>query len=313
MVCMDQSSSILFVSAHLDDAVLSCGATIGDLTRKARVDILTVFSGVPEPRQVTDLSRWFHGTCGLGDDAIRVRRREDETAARLLGAETLHLDLLECLYRRDIQGSPKYTRIGQIFEVDPGAEAETSARIMSAVGEAARLRDYRTIYVPLGIGCHIDHLLVRAAAESLRNSIATDGNPALVYYEDLPYASRNCDPHWQATLAQALRPDVRRIDDHAWRTKIAAIEAYESQVRMMWPVIADMEYELYSYAVHVGDGEPAERFWVQEQDGDGRVAAPGHEESIGIRCIHERVHHLSPGKLALLTLRLKSKRQRSRD
>ena len=142
--------------------------------------------------------------------------------------------------------------------------------------------------------------------------MAADGSPSLVYYEDLPYASRNWDPDWRKTLAEELRPDVRRVDGQAWRTKIAAIGAYESQVRMMWPVIADMEYELRSYAVHAGDGEPAERFWIQERD-DHCVAAPGPAEDIRIRGIYERVHDLSPEKRALLSTQLKSKRRRRPD
>lgn len=307
MVQTDRSSRYLFISAHLDDAVLSCGACIGNLARTGRrVDILTVFAGVPEPRQITDLSRWFHRNCGLGDDAIRVRRGEDKTAAGLLGARTTHLTLFECLYRRDVKGSPKYTKIGQIFEADPGFEADTVDRIASALRKMVIRRDYRTIYVPMGIGRHIDHLLVRVAAESLGNRMATDGSPAAVYYEDLPYASRNCDPNWQATLAQDMRPEVRLIDDLAWKTKIAAISAYQSQVRMMWPGIADMVYELRSYALHVGAGEPAERFWVKGHGGDPLVAACIKEQDVKTGDLLERVNNLSPEKRALLTLHLRS-------
>jgi LmbE family N-acetylglucosaminyl deacetylase len=82
---------VAVVSPHLDDAVLSVGATIRRLTRGgADVVIATVFAGDPEA--ATPASYWdaTRGEMTQGA-AVRVRRREDEAAGRELGATTVAL------------------------------------------------------------------------------------------------------------------------------------------------------------------------------------------------------------------------------
>jgi LmbE family N-acetylglucosaminyl deacetylase len=77
---------VTVVSPHLDDAVLSVGGTIHDLTRGGvDVTIVTVFAGDPSadrPASYWDAKR---GTRTQGA-AVRARRDEDEAAAAELGA-----------------------------------------------------------------------------------------------------------------------------------------------------------------------------------------------------------------------------------
>jgi LmbE family N-acetylglucosaminyl deacetylase len=81
------SGRIVVVSPHLDDAVMSLGATIaGAVAAGATVEILTVFGyrpGSPAPAGPWD-SRSGYRTEG---EAALHRRREDAEACRILGAE----------------------------------------------------------------------------------------------------------------------------------------------------------------------------------------------------------------------------------
>ena len=45
----DAGSAVLFVSPHLDDAVLSCGALLSHLAGTCPVTVLTVFSAAAQP------------------------------------------------------------------------------------------------------------------------------------------------------------------------------------------------------------------------------------------------------------------------
>jgi LmbE family N-acetylglucosaminyl deacetylase len=256
----------LFLSPHLDDAVLSCGAFIYELTRGgAEVEILTIFAGVPNPSHLSDLAKWFHGVCGLGDDAIEIRRVEDKNAARCLGAVTTQLHLLECLYRRDETGRARYLREDDIFQSDSNKEMDTLNEIVAALSKSVDLANLSEIYLPLGIGRHIDHLLLRGAVESLLHTLNERNLAKLTYYEDLPYACWNRDPNWQIALAKNLHPNLRFMDEDTSRAKIEAISLYGSQVPMLWSSSEEMKDQLSTYALNVGLITPAERFWIGEQ------------------------------------------------
>ena len=82
----DLGRRIAVLSAHLDDAVFSLGATIARAVRSgAEVRIVTVFANNPKSDQPA--SAWDHA-CGFGStsEAARARREEDARACSLVGA-----------------------------------------------------------------------------------------------------------------------------------------------------------------------------------------------------------------------------------
>src|SRR6185369_4067513 len=91
----------LFLSPHLDDAVLSCGATIHSLTRSgASVLILTVTAGQPpESLPESPLVRELHERWRTGENAPAARVEEDRKAVESLGAQVYHMDVPDCIYR----------------------------------------------------------------------------------------------------------------------------------------------------------------------------------------------------------------------
>jgi len=101
---MTSPAAWVYLSPHLDDAVLSCGGLIAAQVRLGHpVLILTVCAGDPPAGELTPLARVLHERWQTGLQTAAVRRAEDLAACARLGAAARHLDLPDCIYRR----SPK--------------------------------------------------------------------------------------------------------------------------------------------------------------------------------------------------------------
>ena len=122
--------------------------------------MLTVFTAAPQADW--PLSRWDLLT-GASNSRRRQFERYDEDAAalRLFGADGIHLDELEELYR---DGEP-----------DLGQAVERMARTFAEAEE---------VWLPSAIGGHPDHLLARNAG--LR-AAQRAGRRDVVLYADFPY------------------------------------------------------------------------------------------------------------------------------
>lgn len=264
----------LFLSAHLDDAVLSCGGFIYKLTQiGSEVLISTVFSGSVQPESLSPLAKWFHGICDLGDNAMDIRRTEDKNAAQYLGVDLLHIDMLECLYRRDANRFARYIKENEIYQGDLNREIDTLNEVILALLNTIDFEKFSEIYIPLGIGRHIDHLLLRKATELIFCRESNQNFPKLYYYEDIPYVFWDRDPNWRIDLTKDLRPILQFMDRNAWKAKIEAILLYKSLVRMFWENENKMENQLAEYALAVGVVKPGERFWVSKD------SSTPHEDS----------------------------------
>jgi hypothetical protein len=120
-----------------------------------------------------------------------VRRAEDARAVARLGAEALVWSLPDAIYRlHPATGEPLYTDNDQLFGQLSPAEAPLVAELAAQMGA---LPPAGRIVAPLVLGNHVDHQLVRAAAEKAFAS--------LYYYEDYPYVQRH-----PASLADMLHP-----------------------------------------------------------------------------------------------------------
>jgi LmbE family N-acetylglucosaminyl deacetylase len=171
----------LYFSPHLDDAVFSCGGLMAMQDGRGEpISILTAFAGDPPDWRITPFAAELHARWGKPGPPIAVRRAEDRLAAGRLGASVVHLDLLEAIYRKGDADQPLYPDREAIFGDADVQDADTlNSLIESLAGldlESARL------YCPLGIGGHVDHRLLRLAAEALRRP--------LTYYREFPYATR---------------------------------------------------------------------------------------------------------------------------
>jgi LmbE family N-acetylglucosaminyl deacetylase len=240
----------IYLAPHLDDVALSCGGQVYDRTAgRQRILIVTVMAGSPPPAAQSTYIDSLHARWQLAGDAAAQRRSEDVAACAILGADYRHLDVPDCIYRLHPQeGTPLYLSDDDIF-----GEVHPSERVMQDA-LCASLRDLPPtdqLISPLAVGHHVDHTLVRAAAEQVKPQ-------GLWYYEDYPYVERH--GYLRRVLGDDLRlwrPDVFDISPDGMAAKYDAIWAYRSQLSTFFGNREDMVRQVGGYIEKVG----GERLW----------------------------------------------------
>ncbi len=260
----------VFLSPHLDDAVLSCGGLIHQLVQRGeQVISITVMTGdPPDPLPDTPLVRDLHQRWQAGESPYETRRQEDQYALQKLGVQQIqHLHLLDCPYRTDSTGQPLYTvnnhLFGRIHPDDPALFYQLP------IPEGVSI-----LYAPLGVGGHVDHLVVRHLVQQLPVGLV------VYYYEEYPYsasggeARRITDGSSQQQVGaqavqtalkyfqQKLQPRLTFLTEADLAAKTAAIACYESQISSFWDDAADMAVRVRRYAQEVA-APAAERLWVK--------------------------------------------------
>jgi LmbE family N-acetylglucosaminyl deacetylase len=253
----------IFLSPHLDDAVYSCGGTIHQLTEQGEtVRIVTVMGGdPPTPLPQTPIINDLHTRWGAGPAPIAARRQEDQQAAAHLGAETQHMDTPDCVYRTSADGTPLYPSEESLWvNIHPQDPALHHL-------EGVRLPDNAThIYIPLGVGQHVDHLVVRRIGLAFHRLIAQveqANPPALLFYPEYPYLEDAAAIETAlATLPNALviQQRINYLTHANIVAKIEGIRAYQSQVSTFWENEAALEKRVRAALVQRTD-QPAEHFY----------------------------------------------------
>lgn len=210
----------IYLSPHLDDAVFSAGGLIYEQTRQGLpVEIWTLMCGYPPvPDEVlSPFAQLLHNVWGVpsAEAAIDARRAEDRSAAAILGAEAVHFDFLDCVYRAGENGEWLYS---DVFGTPHPQDAGLPVQIAEAV--RALLRQDDVLVCQLALGSHVDHILVRQGAEQLGLS--------LLYDLDVPYVFYHEDKVGQ--IIDGMRESVHRITETGLaRWQDAALE-YRSQI-----------------------------------------------------------------------------------
>jgi LmbE family N-acetylglucosaminyl deacetylase len=283
----------LYLSPHLDDAVLSCAARIRQETGEGkRVFVVSVFTGA-------DASR---------EPLYRRRRAEDVGAIASLGATAVHLGLLDAPFRRSYYSSFRSIVLGS----HPG-DAEDEDTVRRVLEDVLRTDAPQQVFCPLGVGTHIDHRLTYQAA------VAVHDFRRLIFYEDRPYvlvpgqlAMRLADLslqgdvpiHTPADFLKAFRaahhvrtylPENEREECEALLLRklpaalvsgrrlrsemvtascseeiLAAIARYETQLADLYGGTAGLCRESLRYGAGLGRAGFTERYW-QEDCGHGRT------------------------------------------
>jgi len=208
----------IYISPHLDDAVLSAGGLLYDQVQKGiSVEIWTVVCGYPATKRLSDYARSQHVSWGF-DSALEVvsaRREEDERAARIVGARPVHFDIPDCIYRLGPDGEFIYD---YIFVPPHGSEAGLPAQIAGML--SPQLEEDDVVLSQLAVGGHVDHVLVRQGVELLERP--------LLYVADIPYLINTPGELDGKTsgLEESLYP-VTEAGVERWKDAVAA---YASQM-----------------------------------------------------------------------------------
>jgi LmbE family N-acetylglucosaminyl deacetylase len=240
----------VYLSPHLDDAALSCGGAIRAYTNAGEgVLVVTLCTAIPRADQLGPLAEEFHGDWNLAhDDAVTARLREDLHAMQLLGADCLWAGLLDSIYRMPFAYDTRERLFGTPQPADPLFAALQP--LLQAL--RTKLPDAQ-FYAPLGIGYHVDHQITYQVASELL------GN-ALAYYEDVYYVMLPGErERRQAELGITMEAQIIDIQQTI-EEKIAAIDAYASQVPELFGGSEAMAEAIRGYAAIIGP-EYGERLW----------------------------------------------------
>ncbi|WP_341209326.1 PIG-L family deacetylase [uncultured Sphingomonas sp.] len=199
---------IVAVSPHLDDAAFSVGGLLAAHARAGdQVTIITCFTGnVARPGG-------FALACQLDKglpaevDYMALRRAEDRAACAVIGAEAIHLPLLEAPHRG-------YSSAPALFATRREDDAML-APLTDALATQITALVPDLLLGPRAIGDHVDHWLVRDA-------LAATGHPMLLW-EDWPYLTR--------AAAVLERPALtHRLSDADREARRAMCAAYATQI-----------------------------------------------------------------------------------
>ena len=228
----------IYLSPHLDDAVLSAGGLICEQTKTGiPVEIWTFMSGYSaDIVEYSFLAQINHAGWGFSsaEETILARRAEDLEAAEILGAKPVHFEFLDCIYRRSGDGEWLYDftppeditelpalSMKAITSPPQGEDAALPARIAAAI--TPRLLPDDVLVCQLSVGSHVDHVLVRQAAELL--------NRPLLYDIDIPYLFYK--PEEVAPKSAGMKEKVHFVSESGLKSWQEAILAYKSQLTVL--------------------------------------------------------------------------------
>lgn len=233
----------IYLSPHPDDAALSCGGLIARQTSAGiPVQIWTICAGEPPEAPLSSFAEQLHARWETGPAAITRRRAEDRDSAEVLGAAIRHFPIPDCIYRRSpLDGKALYDSEESLtgpLHPDESILVESLAATLSET-----LPPLSAPVCPMALGGHVDHRLVRAAAEALRRP--------LWYYPDYPYVVRY--PQDLEALRKAgwlgVRYPIGPADLSRWQASVAA---HRSQISTFWPNLAAMQADLTGFRNQMG-------------------------------------------------------------
>lgn len=226
---------LIYISPHLDDAVLSAGGLIHDQAQAGMdVEIWTVFCGFPPANQLSPFAELIHHKWGIIDtnELIAARRAEDIHAAEILGAKTFHFDYLDCIYRRGKNGGWIYS---DVFIPPHEDDRDLPAQIAESI--SARLKPDDKLICQLALGAHLDHTLVRRAVDMLGRPVSYD--------VDIPYLFNY--PEDFALKSAGMKENAQRITEAGLQSWGDAILAYTSQFGTLFDSPEEMREKIRQY------------------------------------------------------------------
>ncbi len=253
----------VYLSPHLDDAVLSCGGAIHRHTAAGEtVQVITIFAGDWSKDDISPFAALQHSYWGDPPWPMPLRRAEDTAALTLLAAQVQHLDYLDAVYRAAPEGAWLYTEEQALWQGVHSADPMVGGGVEDLVGRLAGLipsRDQVLVYAPLGVGRHVDHEITHRAARQL-----LEMGYQVAFYEDYPYAERSgtLESALVAAGADGWRSEAIPLGAADLAAKVSALSYYRSQLSVLFGGAEAMPGRVWSFATTYSP-QPclAERIW----------------------------------------------------
>ncbi len=253
--------NLLILSPHRDDAAFSLTISIAHwLAVGHRVTVLNIFTrSLYAPYSDADT---VHDNDRL-TYVSAMRKKEDESFTRCLpGLAMVDLNLKDAPIRLRCE-----TDIVCDMDSDPNDTALPKIR-KAISSQMDSVHSTHALVIPIALGRHVDHRVVRDAALSFSDKLPT------AFYEDLPYAART-DVREDLTrfredastrLRQQLHPSlVYSTLDHSAAFKLKTATLYASQIdEELADTIARFSHR-YQDSNNQGDEQRGgERLWVND-------------------------------------------------
>lgn len=245
-ILLQRFTLFVFISPHLDDAVLSCGQLLEEVHKHhKKSQVITVFTRASESPYIR-FAKNFVSLSGYRDahTLFLDRKKEDVKAIHMIGSTYMHFNYIDAAWRikeydhtigfarymkyfpsiTHVYGSPK-----SIFSGTPSAQDNTVIRhITEKLKKYLMGEKYNDILLlsPLGIGGHVDHVIIRTISISL-------GYPVL-FWEDFPY-NANLDSRTVFFSKNKNYTYLFSIHSENTSLKYNAIRSYKSQVPVLFP------------------------------------------------------------------------------
>jgi LmbE family N-acetylglucosaminyl deacetylase len=184
----------------------------------------------------------------------------------LLGADAVHLDYLDAVYRAGPDGEWLYADEEALWQkvhpADPLAKdgiQNLASRLEALLPTPAQ----DLVYAPLCVGQHVDHQIVHAAAREVQAR-----GYRMAFYEDYPYAMEPGATEFAlaAAGAEEWQVDPVSLAPENLAAKVSALNYYRSQMYVLFGGIENMPNRVWAFAAsHSPGASLAERLWWPPQ------------------------------------------------
>lgn len=230
----------VFLSPHLDDAIWSCGGLIAKLTSENKQVLIVTFFTQARDKPISRDGIRFVNLCGFSvpSTLFSARQQEDITSCKLLKSHFQHLGYCDALFRHQPsrfstiipQHSLSYPSLPRVFsgKLSVFDNKVLLNQLVSSIHTVLEVngKNSTSLYSPLGIGNHVDHLLLYKAATAIHRRIT--------YWADAPYsASRVHVQQRLKYLNYTFKVCTNRLSDHHKYMKFVACQMYESQIKLL--------------------------------------------------------------------------------
>lgn len=222
------------ISPHIDDAVFSLGLLIREYSKIGnRVTIINCFSITNFTLNRRDLGVQFV-TC--------LRKSEDrKLARRMRNLELINLDFEDAPLR------------GETIRQEFPLSSKNRNLAISIEEEIYRIiPEASSIFFPLSIGNHIDHLICLEVAVRF----AQCGKYDINFYEDLPYVAKNpCSALDSKVMFVESKTGKRLVDS------LFKVQNCESKLRLVRYYSSQLTVEIMLLILHYTLAMGGERLW----------------------------------------------------
>ncbi len=201
----------------------------------------------------------MHKLWNLGEHPYATRRIEDIAALEVVGANYIHGNLLDCIYRQTENGKSLYPSEASVYSAAPASAETIYGPLKELIIGCLDTINPTLVLSPMGIGRHVDHFITSEVFREISHGAEYD----VALYEEIPYATGkypmiNPDNVQAAKDRSAWGIRSSRLVEIDFERKRRAIECYSSQLVDIFP---DGFGVLEDYMSTLNGEHAVERIW----------------------------------------------------